>query len=73
MFINLTNIDFCPCNNGNSGGGGSGEDVKLQSKFAKYTINGEYVIDPDEGYDGLSSVGITPSNGAVNFLVPAAD
>ena len=41
MFINLTNIDFCPCNNGNSGGG-SGEDVKLQTKGVKYTINGVY-------------------------------
>ena len=57
MFINLTNIDFCPCNNGNSGGG-SGEDVKLQTKGVKYTLNGEYVIDPDEGYDGLSGVGV---------------
>ena len=58
MFINLTNIDFCPCNNGNSGGGGSGEDVKLQTKGVKYTLNGEYVIDPDSGYDGMSSVGV---------------
>ena len=66
MFINLTNIDFCPCNNGNSGGGGSGEDVKLQSKFAKYTINGEYIIDPDEGYDGLSGVAVV-----VNVSGPA--
>ena len=52
MFINLTNIDFCPNNSG------SGEDVKLQSKGVKYTINGEYVIDPDEGYDGLSGVAV---------------
>ena len=66
MFINLTNIDFCPCNNGNSGGGGSGADVKLQSKFAKYTINGEYIIDPDEGYDGLSGVAVV-----VNVSGPA--
>ena len=58
MFINLTNIDFCPCNNGNSGGGGSGEDVKLQSKGVTYTLNGEYIIDPDEGYDGLSGVAV---------------
>ena len=56
MFINLTNIDFCPCNNGNSGGGSG--DVKLQTKGVKYTLNGEYVIDPDEGYDGLSGVGV---------------
>ena len=58
MFINLTNIDFCPCNNGNSGGGGSGEEVKLQSKGVKYTTNGEYIIDPDNGYDGLSGVAV---------------
>ena len=66
MFINLTNIDFCPCNNGNSGGGGSGEDVKLQSKGVTYTLNGEYIIDPDSGYDGLSGVAVI-----VNVSSPA--
>ena len=53
MFINLTNIDFCPSN------GGSGEEVKLQNdKSITYTANGNYTIQPDTGYDGLSSVGV---------------
>ena len=52
MFINLTNIDFCP-------GSGGGSANLQEDKSVTYTTNGSYTINPDEGYDGLSSVGVT--------------
>ena len=52
MFINLTNIDFCP-------GSGGGSANLQEGKSVTYTANGSYTINPDEGYDGLSSVGVT--------------
>ena len=52
MFINLTNIDFCP-------GSGGGSANLQENKSVTYTANGNYTIQPDEGYDGLSSVGVT--------------
>ena len=52
MFINLTNIDFCP-------GSGGGSANLQEDKSVTYTTNGNYTINPDEGYDGLSSVGVT--------------
>ena len=52
MFINLTNIDFCP-------GSGGGSANLQEDKSVTYTTNGNYTITPDEGYDGLSSVGVT--------------
>ena len=52
MFINLTNIDFCP-------GSGGGSANLQEDKSVTYTANGNYTINPDDGYDGLSSVGVT--------------
>ena len=52
MFINLTNIDFCP-------GSGGGSANLQEDKSVTYTTNGNYTINPDEGYDGLSSVDVT--------------
>ena len=69
MFINLTNIDFCP-------GSGGGSANLQEDKSVTYTANGSYTINPDEGYDGLSSVGVTVNydgtdyrnqNGTVDF------
>lgn len=54
MFINLTNIDFCP-------GSGGGSANLQENKSVTYTTNGNYTIQPDEGYDGLSSVGVDVS------------
>ena len=69
MFINLTNIDFCP-------GSGGGSANLQEDKSVTYTTNGNYTIQPDDGYDGLSSVGVTVNydgtdyrnqNGTVDF------
>ena len=40
MFINLTNIDFCP-------GSGGGSANLQEDKSVTYTTNGNYTINPD--------------------------
>ena len=39
----------------------------LQSKNSTYTTNGNYTINPDEGYDGLSSVGVTVNYDSTDY------
>ena len=60
MFINLTNIDFCP-------GSGGGSANLQEGKSVTYTTNGSYTINPDEGYDGLSSVGVTVNYNGTDY------
>ena len=60
MFINLTNIDFCP-------GSGGGSANLQEDKSVTYTTNGSYTINPDEGYDGLSSVGVTVNYNGTDY------
>ena len=58
MFINLTKIDFCPCNN-DSISGGEGDITIQRGKSVTYSANGNYNIIPNTGYDGFASVGVT--------------
>ena len=58
MFINLTKIDFCPCNN-DSISGGEGDITLQRGKSVTYSANGNYNIIPNTGYDGFTSVGVT--------------
>ena len=58
MFINLTKIDFCPCNN-DSISGGEGDIILQRGKSVTYSANGNYNIIPNTGYDGFASVGVT--------------
>ena len=58
MFINLTNIDFCPCNS-DSISGGEGDITLQRGKSVTYSANGNYNIIPNTGYDGFTSVGVT--------------
>ena len=58
MFINLTNIDFCPCNS-DIIIGGEGDIILQRGKSVTYSANGNYNIIPDTGYDGFASVGVT--------------
>ena len=58
MFINLTKIDFCPCNS-DSISGGEGDITLQRGKSVTYSANGNYNIIPNTGYDGFTSVGVT--------------
>ena len=58
MFINLTKIDFCPCNS-DSISGGEGDITIQRGKSVTYSANGNYNIIPNTGYDGFASVGVT--------------
>ena len=58
MFINLTKIDFCPCNS-DSISGGEGDITLQRGKSVTYSKNGNYNIIPNTGYDGFTSVGVT--------------
>ena len=35
------------------------QECKLQEKSVEYTQNAEFVVTPDEGYDGMSKVNVT--------------
>ena len=41
------------------------QECKLQEKSVEYTQNAEFVVTPDEGYDGMSKVNVS-----VDVVVP---